>query len=125
MLYNRNIVLDILRSNFWDPIEEFTNRCIMDMNGMELERFLEYTVDYANLDFITEMKVIDYEVEKEEDSSGESVSGTLEVSAEIDGYTHWDGEDILSDSGEITLGFSFNFYVEEGKYSDLELEYLY
>lgn len=126
MLYNKNIVLDILSSNFWDSIEDFTNGCVMDMSSIDLDGVFEYMTDYAALDSITEMKVTDYEAEKEEgDIFKELISGILEVSADIEGYAHWDGEDILIDHGEVVLGFSFSFYAEKGEYTDLDLGYLY
>ena len=39
MIYNRQIVLEILRSEFGKEIEEFVSRQVMNLNSDELEFF--------------------------------------------------------------------------------------
>lgn len=123
MNYNKNIVLDILRSNFWDEIEKFVMDYVLDLENDELIEVFETLVDYAMLDYIEEMSVDCYEVEQEENKK--NISGVLDVVANIDGYAHWDGEGNLIDDGEIEIGIGFRFYEEEEEYFDIVLEHLY
>lgn len=124
MKYNHNTILDILRDKFWDEIEGFTGRCVLNMDSWDRDQIFQDPTDYAVLDSINEMWVTDFDTEPEDDSQ-ELVTGVLELRAAVDGYAHWDGEDVRVDSGEMELGISFSFYEEDGKYEDLDLEYIY
>ena len=123
MKYNENIVLDILSSEFFGEIEEYTLECIWQMTESDIWDIIDEGADYAELEYIDGLEVIDYEV-KEEDET-EYISGTLEVSACIDGYAHWDGEDINMGSGFCELDMSFGFLRCRDEYLNLELEYIY
>ncbi len=89
----------------------------------ELFRAFEDEVDFAELDNIEKMKVIDYEIE--EDGDIERILGTLEIWSDLNGYVQWDGENISMGSALVTLGIAFSFSVENGVYSDFELEHVY
>lgn len=122
MLLNKNIILEILQSNFGSEVENMIESCIMNLEPEDLQTFFEYSVDYAFLDEIEDMCVTEYEAAKED---GE-VCGILEVRALISGYTHWDGEDMHIDDGIILIGIGFCFEINgDNAYSNLELENVY
>ncbi len=123
MKYNKNIILNILSSEFWDEIVEYAAECIWYLDEEELFRAFEDEVDFAELDNIEKMKVIDYEIE--EDGDIERILGTLDIWSDLNGYVQWDGENISMGSALVTLGIAFSFSVENGVYSDLELEHVY
>lgn len=123
MKYNKNIVLNILSSEFFDPIEEYTTECIWEMDGADLCRVFDMSVDYAELDYIDGLYVSDYDIE--EDEEGECISGTLEVSAYIEGYVHWDGENVNVKNEIYEFVMYFQFYADGDEYSNLSLEHVY
>lgn len=123
MNYNKNIILDILRSNFFEEIETFVTNYVLDLEENDLIMFFETSVDYAMLDYIEEISVVYYEVEKEEGQ--DNISGMINVIAEIDGYLHWDGEENFVGSNEIEIGIDFSFYEENNDFFDIELEDVY
>ena len=123
MLFNKNIVLEILRSNFAEEIDRCVEKCVESLDDLELESVFESAVDFAALDVIVEMEVEDYTVEKEDDER--YVEGTFDVMVSVDGYERINGENVYKDSGIVHFEIGFSFYVENGKYSEIELEYLY
>ncbi len=123
MLFNQNIISEILRSSFGDKIEAFTDDCVMELDDYELADLFEETIDFAILYGIDEIEVEEYRVEEE--GEGQKVSGTLEIMAVVDGFERIEEESEFRDTGTIAFGAGFSFHVEEGVYSDLELEYLY
>lgn len=123
MLFNKNIVLEILRSNFAEEIGRCVEKCVESLDDLELESIFESAVDFAALDVIEEMEVEDYTVEKEDDEL--YVEGTFEVVVSVDGYERINDETVYKDSGTVQFGIGFSFYIENGKYSEIELEYLY
>lgn len=123
MLYNKNIILELLRRDFWDEIESFVDHCVLDMDEEELNMLFEADVDYAVLDYIERMRVVNYDISKEEES--DTVSGAVDITADIDAYRRWDGESIHVGSGVVGLGLSFEFTVVEDSGQGLELEWLY
>lgn len=123
MLFNKNIILEILQSDFGDEIEAMVDVCVMDLEPAELESIIEYSVDYALLDEIEEMYVSDYEIENE--GGRQVVSGILEVKAMISGYSHWDGEEVYVEDGSTGFGIGFVFETDGINHSNLQLEYLY
>ena len=84
MLFNQNIISEILRSSFGDKIEAFTDDCVMELDDYELAYLFEETVDFAILYGIDEIEVEEYRVEEE--GEGQKVSGTLEIMAVVDGF---------------------------------------
>lgn len=117
MKYNKNIVLNILSSEFFEQIEEFIEQCVWKLDCSVL------AADYAELDYIDGLRVLDYDVSQEEES--EHISGTLEVSTVIDEHAYWEGEDIVVGSDFYTLGLTFEFLGHGDHYSDLELDLEY
>ena len=124
MKYNKNIVLNILSSEFFDQIEEYALECIWRLDESELYEIIEEDVDCAELDYIDELRIIEYDVREEEDM--EYIEGILEVSAYIDGDSIWEDEeedeDLISGNGLYIMEMKFELSGCQGKYSDLELE---
>ena len=125
MIYNNNIILNILQSEFWDEIEIYVAGCILDFDDWNSNDTFENIVDYAELDSIDEMVVDSYNIEENPDGVREYISGMMEIRSYVDGYVHWDGEDMVVDSGEVSIGVQFSFYAEDDKYYNLELEHIY
>lgn len=123
MLFNKNIVLEILRSNFSEEITSFVYSCVTELYEFELDNIFESTVDFAVLDTIDEMIVNDYSVEEEDDR--QTVEGSFEVLISVDGYECINGDNIYKESGIVNFGIGFTFSAENKKYSNIDLEYLY
>ncbi len=119
MSYNKNIVLEMISSTFWDEIETFVEENVMDFEGEELMDIFSQPVDYALLDSIESMRILDFDTDKEE--KNESISGTLQVVALVEGYVHWDGENVWLEDEEMCMGIAFSFDVVDGICSNLDL----
>lgn len=127
MVYNKNIIIDILQREFRNEIEEYVEISIMKMDGNELDEAFDYNpfIDFAVMDCINEMNILSWEVEEDVcEKDKQVVSGTLEISVQIAGYTNWENENIV-DTNEINVGFHFAFLCVNGKYMDLEMEHIY
>lgn len=123
MLFNKNIVLEIIRTHFGEEIEIQASSIVMNLESFELEGFFDLSVDYAMLDVIDEISVEDYKVET---AAGICfVEGILTVLAILEGYVHWDGEEEYIGNEETPLTFMFQFTVNEDVYSDFQLDYIY
>lgn len=123
MIYNNNIINSILQDKFGDGIELYIADCVQRLDKYEIANVFEELVDYVQLDSISDMKVIDFEIEKEDDYI--YISGTLDVVATINGYAHWDNEDVFLECGEFELTLFYQFMVKGSEYSHFELEYIY
>ena len=123
-LYNKNIILNILVNTFGKDIETYVQDCIDKMEIEEIEEYFDQDIDYAVLAMINQMLVEDYEVEGGEGNQ-QIISGTLEVKAEIDGWSKWEEIEVFKESAEIPIGLLYEFQVKDKKFSDLYLEYLY
>lgn len=123
MLFNKNIILEILQSDFGNQVEAMIENCVMDMEASELELLMGYSVDYALLDGIEEIYVTEYEVESEHGE--QNVSGVLDIKAMISGYTHWDGEEMHVEDGVVNLVIGFYFETDGNQHTNLQLEQLY
>lgn len=124
-MYNKNIILNILSNIFGIEIETYVQKCIMRMEKEELEEYFgEEEVDYAMLHFLHQIIIENYEIEIE-DENQEIISGTVEVEAEIDGFSFEEEKSVYKDSTEITIGLLYEFHACNGEYKDLYLEYLY
>lgn len=119
MLFNKNIILEILRSVFSDKIESFVDKCVMGFDEFDLELIFESLVDLVIFNSIEDMIVENFSVE--DDDRGQNVFGMFEIVVSLDGFQG----DYFVESEMAVLRIEFSFYAEEGKYSDLELEYLY
>ena len=116
MLHNKNIILNILTSYFWDDIVKHVGQYVIDMESNELERIFHDQIDYAELVGINEMKVIDYTVEKEE-----YFSGLLSIDFEMEGFSYWDKEDYSVGFSDMSTMFLFSFCVRNREYAEFEL----
>lgn len=123
-MYNKNIILNILNNTFGDEIEEYVQNCVVRMESDELEEYIGQEVDYAILDRVTQMVVQDFEIVIEGENQ-ELISGTLEVFAQIDGWVHWDCEEIYIESIILPIGLLYEFHAENDKYANLYLEHIY
>ena len=92
MKYNKNIILNILSSKFFEQITEYTLECVWQLDESDLWNIFDEEAVCADLDNIDSLRVTDYSVHQDEES--EHICGTLEVSAFITGYAHWDGENL-------------------------------
>lgn len=119
MLFNSNIILEVLKSNFTEEIALFVHKCIEQLDEYDLEDIFESEADYALADFIEGIEVEDFSVEDEND--GQKVEGTLEIIVSVSGYE----DNLFIGTGSIILGIGFSFYVENEKYTDIEFNYLY
>lgn len=124
MLFNKNIVLEIIRTHFGDEIELQTADCVMDLESYELEDFFDDYVDYALLDVIDEINVERFEVEKEREN-GCTIEGILTVISLLEGYVRWEDEELCVGEAEASLAFLFRFDVKADEYSDFKLSYIY
>lgn len=123
-MYNKNIVLNILVNTFGKDIENYVQNCINEMDIEELEEYFNQDIDYAVLNVIDQMIVENYEVEAEGEMQ-QTIFGTLEVKAEVDGFAKWEGVEIFKSSSEMTLELLYEFHAEDRRYKNLYLEYLY
>lgn len=123
-MYNKNIILNILVNTFGKDIETYVQDCIDKMEIEEIKEYFDQDIDYAVLAMINQMLVEDYEVEGGEGNQ-QIISGTLEVKAEIDGWSKWEEIEVFKESAEIPIGLLYEFQVKDKKFSDLYLEYLY
>ena len=123
-MYNKNIILNILVNTFGKDIEAYIQNCIDKMDIEELEEYFDQDIDYVVLDMINRMIVDNYEVESDA-AEQQTIFGTLEVQAEVDGFVKWEGKEIFKGNSEMILELLYEFHVEDRIYKDLYLEYLY
>lgn len=121
-MLDKNSVLTILGTCFWDEIEEFVTEVVDEFSADELGMlFTEYLVDYARLDEIDELEAADIEVQEEDET--EIISGEIRLSAFVNGYAYWDGEEQYLGTEEAGMSFWFQFEMEQGKVvSGIELK---
>lgn len=86
MLYNKNIIMDILQRNFWDEIESNVEKCVMRMKDSEIESIFnyEYSIDFAMVDCIEEMDIQDWNAEE-----SQWEKGTRAYSSWYSWYKYW------------------------------------
>lgn len=126
MIYNGQIVLEILRSEFGKEIKEFVSRQVMDLNSDELEFLLDMSASYAIFSGINKMEVYNYRVEKKTGKSkGDYIHGTVVILAEIHAFADWNGEEQYVDSTEVEFGAFFAFDEKNEQFYNLRLEYWY
>lgn len=126
MLFNKNIILEILQSNFIDfdsEMESLAEDYAMSIANYELQSIFEYPVAFVLMEGIGEIQVKDYQVLEDEEES--IVSGVIEAEVLLDGYVYWDGENECIDSAEGLMGVKFSFRAGNEKYDRLELERVY
>lgn len=123
MLYNKNIILHILSGKFGDEIESYIQDCVMRMDSDELELYFKQELDYAVLDMINQMTVQNFEIEMDGEAQA-TISGILEVLADINGYVHWDNEEIYVGSAVVIIDLLYEFHTENEEYTNLYLEHI-
>lgn len=121
MQFDNNSVLNIIEKLYWDTLEKYTIQCVSELGSDELEDTFDSDVDYAEMDSMDEIRVDEVEVEVAGDDV--VVSGNMEVHVLVDGYVHWDRENICIGSGEVTMSYQFSFCIMKGQYQELQLEY--
>lgn len=124
MLFNKNIVLEIIRTHFGDEIELQTAGYVMKLENFELEDFFDDYVDYALLDVIDEISVEQFRVEEKKENIC-SVEGILTVVSLLEGYVYWEDEELCVGEAEASLVFLFRFSVKDDEYFDFKLSYIY
>ena len=123
MIYNRQIVLEILRSEFGKEIEQFVSRQVMNLNSDELEFFLDMPASYAMFNSVNKMEVYNYKAEKKAGKSkGDYIHGIVVILAEIDAFVHRDEQEQYVDSVEVELEVFFAFDEENERFYNLRLE---
>lgn len=76
MLFNANIILEILRSRFSKQIEDYLEQCIIGFDEYELLNFFAANLNAAVLINVGEMEVEDFSVEeKTEIKMWKAISG--------------------------------------------------
>lgn len=124
MLFNRNIILEILRSSFAKEIETFIEQYIMELDEFELEEFFGLSADFAFLDSIGQINVHDFSTAN--DGNGQKVEGVFDVEVVIHGFQKTENDDKkYMGTGLGILELFFSFYAENGNYSNILLEYVY
>ena len=121
MSYNKNIILEMLSSTFWDEIESFVERIVMDYKDDDLIDIFEQPTDYTLLDSIQAMRVLDFFTEQDDEK--ERIYGKLQIEASIEGYVHWDDEVEWLGDKEECIEVAFDFDVHDGICSNLKLAY--
>lgn len=96
MLFNKNIILEILRRRFSFEIENFVDACVSGFDNYELECMFDKEIDFAILNNIDEMKVEEFSVENEDNI--QYVDGIFEVTIFMDGYQDEELENIYVSS---------------------------
>lgn len=123
MTMRKNKVLTILEEHFWDELEEYIEDAVSRSDWSDLDMVFDVEVDYAQLDTIEEITISNLETEEEDEYS--EISGWLEATVTLDGYTYLDGENIPTGSALHTMGFTFSFCADDDGYSNFDMCYEY
>lgn len=122
-MISKNDILQIIEENFLQELEQSVEESISNLESEDLESIFEQLVDYAELDTIDEVAIDD--VEQEEDDTGVTIEGVMDIRVSLNGFSYWDGEYNYIEDGEYVLGFAFSFYAEGTEYSDFDMEHIY
>lgn len=112
----------ILENRFLDEIYQKVLDIIDEMEQGDWADRFELLADYVLLDEIEDMDVASWDEEEEEGSA--VVSGTLELTARLDAYAHWDGEEILMESAGFPMEFAFEFSIVKEEVGNFYLKYI-
>lgn len=113
----------MLNRDFWEEIESFVGRCVLNMDEEELEMRFDVDADYALLSHIECMQVIDYKIS--ENADAEFISGEVAIWAELDVFRHWEEDVVKIKTTTANLVLSFSFSVVQGNGENVVLEWLY
>lgn len=120
MLYNKNIVHEIIISNFEQQIEDKVSDYVIDLDAFMLEQIFEQIIDYACVDYIESIEVEEYHVQNRDET--DTITGILRVIVLLEGYVHWDGEDEFVEDQSAIINFSFTFANDNNEYVDFKLK---
>lgn len=126
MLFNKNIILEILLSNFSNfesQIESLAGEYVMDLEDNQLHMMFVLPINFALVGGIEEIQVIDYQVLVDKEKS--IVNGVMEVVVQLGGFDHWDGTNQCIEFAEGVMGIRFSFRVRNEEYDNLEMERIY
>ena len=114
MLYNKNIVHEIIISNFEQQIEDKVSDYVIDLDAFMLEQIFDQIIDYACVDYIESIEVEEYHVQNRDEI--DTITGILRVIVLLEGYVHWDGEDEFVEDQSAIINFSFTFANDNNEY---------
>lgn len=112
----------ILENRFLDEIIMKVLDVVDEMGEGDWADRFDLLVDYVMFDEIEDMDVVSWKEEEEGESS--VVSGTLELTAGLDAYVHWDGEEILIDNAGFPMEFTFEFSIVNEEIGNFYLEHI-
>lgn len=112
----------ILENRFLDEIYQKVLDIVDGIGEGDWEDRFDFLVDYVMLDEIEDMDVASWDENEEGESS--VVSGTLELTARLDAYAHWDDEEILIGSAGFPMEFTFEFSVVHEEVGNFYLEHI-
>ncbi|MDE6892105.1 MAG: hypothetical protein K2P30_14270 [Lachnospiraceae bacterium] len=125
MLLNKNIVFEIIDTNFMDDVTACCEESVLRMDEGELGDYFEEYADKACLNTIYDINVENYE--DEEVHGVQRVDGLLEIAALISGYADWGDEAEYIGDAEVILGFAFSFQIDaetsEAGFFEIDWEY--
>ncbi len=125
MLLNKNIVFEIIDTNFIDDVTDCCEESVLRMDEDDLGDYFEEYADKACLETIYDINVEDYD--EEEKDGIQTVEGLLEIAALINGYADWGDEAEYIGDAEVILGFAFSFQIDtqtnEAGFFDIAWEY--
>lgn len=110
MLLNKNIVFEIIDTNFMDDVTACCEESVLRMDEEELGDYFEEYADKACLETIYDINVENYEDDVFDGT--QTVEGLLEIAALINGYADWGDEAEYIGDAEVILGFSFSFQID-------------
>lgn len=125
MNINKSIIEEIIADNFFDNITAEISRYLLDLDSYDLRDIFNEEVEYADLDGINKINLIRYISDDIENQK--EISGSSEISINLDGYVYWDKENHLIESVETTFIIDFVFYyiISENEYKDFEITEIY
>lgn len=122
MLYNKNIINEILLSEFLEEIEAEVDYYVMMLDKDKLEQYFDEPVDDIALGETDEVEVLEFELIKE--NSATKIYGIMKISIFLDGYESMENEILLVDTVKADFEFAFCFLEEKKKYSSFKMEHI-
>lgn len=122
MLYNKNILREIIESNFGQIIEQKVSDYVTNMDSFELEQIFAQLIDFAYVYDIENIEVEDYNIEEVEKDI--RIEGKLSVTAGLEGFTHFDGENEFVSDQSIVINVDVSFWLINDKYCDFILKFV-
>ncbi len=123
MELDREHIQIILENQFAEDIYRKVLDSVSELEQGDWLDAFELFVDYVLVDTIEDIQVESWEVERYVEEL--TVSGLLELSVELEGYAHWDGEDISAGTAEFPMRYAFEFSMIGEECGNLHLEYEY